>query len=83
MSNLNHEVKLLDIQLNGTESNDKPNQEDKANLLEFILFVKDNFFKDGKFKINWWGLITNFKVAGILAKAMPAIIKAIRRWLGL
>lgn len=64
------------------ESNSPSNEEENA-LLEFVVFIKENFFSNGKFKMNWWALVLNPSIAKVLGKAMPAIIKAIGKWIGL
>lgn len=83
MNTLKYEVRKLDVSLNGMESiiTEVPTQEEENQLLEFVIFVQTYFFKDGKFKINWWGLVINPKVAGILTRALPPLIKAVRKWL--
>jgi hypothetical protein len=87
MSNLKTEVRNLNVSIMGSSGFDripeKPTQEEENALIEFVVFIKTNFFPEGKFKMNWWALVTNPQIAKVLAKALPSIIKAIGKWIGL
>ena len=87
MSTLKTEVRNVHVSLLGDKGferiPDTPTQEEESALVEFVIFIKTNFFPDGKFKMNWWALLTNPQIAKVLGKAMPAIIKAIAKWVGL
>ena len=87
MTNLKTEVRNVNVALIGDKGFEKipdnPTPDEELALVEFVLFIKTNFFSTGKFKMNWWALLTNPQIAKVLAKAMPAIIKAIAKWIGL
>lgn len=87
MSTLKTEVRNVNVALVGDKGFEKipdnPSTEEENSLIEFVKFIKDNFFSTGKFKMNWWALVLNPQIAKVLAKAMPAIIKAIGKWIGL
>lgn len=87
MSNLKVAVRDVNVALIGDTGFEKipetPTRDEENALVEFVVFIKTNFFPNGKFKMNWWALLTNPQIAKVLAKAMPALIKAIGKWIGL
>lgn len=88
MSNLKTEVQklsvsLFDHDLTFEKVQAAPTQDEENALLEFVIFIKTNFFPGGKFKMNWWSILTNPGIVKVLAKALPAIVKAVGRWIGL
>jgi hypothetical protein len=78
MSALKTEINKLKNELdNPIQLEDELTVQETMDLVEFITFIRENFIKDGKFKINWWALFTNNKILKLLSKVIFPLIKII------